>query len=304
MVDKKIPTIWMEEKGIELLGRDLCVNNRGDLCSYRHLKNDYVLNSWYVTEFADRENTGKQPVADWVPVALCDPDGNGECHSTANYIEWALRADRNISLWKPNIEALYEIYLAEQEQLNHEYLNITTEKAQIIRNTIYACMVDNASLNKEDKKLKLTKEDIGNKFECNNDGYRRAKLVYISGSDRFCFENSGGGLFVTDEDGDFVTNKTSIVKRHEPRWWLSQLPDADLLDLEWLSIDNDNHIYLYNHEPRILAGCERWNGGYSSESTRLSGLKCMPKLKNDEWKLSKISIDELRKWQNDNKNIK
>lgn len=165
-------------------------------------------------------------------------------------------------------------------------------------------MVDNASLNKEDKKLKLTKDDIGNKFENTAGivfelslvGEHGAVLLSQFGDYVIC---SLGGLI---NGGDsLITN--SLVKRHEPRWWLSQLPDADLLDLEWLSIDNDNHIYLYNHEPRILAGCERWNGGYSSESTRLSGLKCMPKLKNDEWKLSKISIDELRKWQNDNKNV-
>lgn len=78
------------------------------------------------------------------------------------------------------------------------------------------------------------------------------------------------------------------------------MPSADLFDGEWISCDragNDDDWYAYPFEPKIGETTNRWvtnNANYS-----LRGVK-MPDLTGDEWKLSKISIADLREWQKAN----
>ncbi len=123
MNEIKIPVSWIKKKGIVLSGRDLCCDNSGFLSSWDHIK--YNHNSWCVTAFADRKNTGKQPVDDWVPV--CWDAGFFRGTSLANIrLDWSL-----LKSWKPNIEALYKIYLAEQHGEN-EYIFSKTELTDAI----------------------------------------------------------------------------------------------------------------------------------------------------------------------------
>ena len=136
---------------------------------------------------------------------------------------------------------------------------------------------------KEDDKLKLTKDDIGNKFENKKKGIFEVVAV---GEHNASLLSKSGVYHSCQLDG--VINTTSdnvLVKRHDPRWWLSQLPDADLF-----------------HEDVKLIGCHNskeagwWYVVDKNGSNRWLPL-VMPKLKAEDYLLSKITPDELREWQ-------
>ena len=151
------------------------------------------------------------------------------------------------------------------------------------------------------KELKLTKDDVGKEFECCNESYPVSKMVYVSVTgDRFCFENAAGGLFIVDEEGKPLLFDTSIIKRHDTRWWLKDLPDADLFAYCWLACDSDGSWFYYKSEPIIDTVNFKVQGDIWQQFRHLDGIK-MPELKGDDWKESKISIDELREWQRLNK---
>lgn len=80
----------------------------------------------------------------------------------------------------------------------------------------------------------------------------------------------------------------SIASKLDNRHWLGQLPDADLFKLYQttdISCTQFGAWIAHNH------------GGHTNT---LYG-KMMPTLTGDEWRNSKISIDELRAWQGANK---
>lgn len=148
---------------------------------------------------------------------------------------------------------------------------------------------------KEDNKLKLTKDDVGKEFEC-----ELGNVFEITAFDKVnavAKSKEDNGYFIINHDGSFFAMGTrlnkKLVKRHEPRWWLSQLPDTNLFDCNWIASDYDGAWYHFNIEPtRIIDGCFLAHENDSCAQS-ISGIK-MPKLKGDEYKLSKISIDELR----------
>lgn len=78
---------------------------------------------YFVISFADRPNTGKQPVADWVPVDYVIEGRRKVDNCLASDVEWedyykesAMAPDlshRDISKYRPNFDALHDIYTKE-----------------------------------------------------------------------------------------------------------------------------------------------------------------------------------------------
>lgn len=159
----------------------------------------------------------------------------------------------------------------------------------------------------KEEDMKLTKDDIGKEFE------NRVGSVFtlvLCSSYNCVLSTSDGGFYICRHDGwiDSVCSDTidnRLVKRHEPRWWLNQLPDADILDGNWLAIDKSNRIAIFKHEPHINTGdCPFRVWTVEGDNyVNLYGIKNLPKLMDEEWKLSLISIDELRRWQQENYNV-
>lgn len=84
----KIPVKWILKKGINPISDDNCVR---------------VGKESFITSFSERENTGLQPVSDWVPVIITYPSESKD-KVFSGEVEWSLRSDRTIPLWKPNIQ--------------------------------------------------------------------------------------------------------------------------------------------------------------------------------------------------------
>jgi len=101
MSDIRVPTDWLKDKGIKTISSDnwVCFDEQT-----------------FIVSFADRENTGEQPVADWVPVIATYKNGRESDGLNAYGHGWPVGDGYNyLEKWKPNIKALYEIYLAEQK---------------------------------------------------------------------------------------------------------------------------------------------------------------------------------------------
>lgn len=121
-----------------------------------------------------------------------------------------------------------------------------------------------------------------------------------------CFELLDGAdlLFITNEDGvpsNANYHNLRIKSKRDPRHWLGWLPDADLFSGNWLAENNSGGWFCHENEPNR----EDNNGGVSlyADSGRSVNCLClkMPTLTGDEWRNSKISIDDLRAWQKENK---
>ena len=124
----------------------------------------------------------------------------------------------------------------------------------------------------------------------------------------------GNGEVCTAMDGDFYLfsfsgatsecnedSSIELVEKHEPRHWLKDLPDADLFteEVEFLASDSDSVWWGYGDDPEING---RYFEGIDSWSMHPINMPInMPTLSGDEWELSKISIDDLRAWQKENK---
>jgi len=132
---KKIPVSWIKEKGIELAIGDKWSTK--DETLQGTIGNDDVIKSFlasvfvnepFITSFADRQNPGKQPVADWVPVDYTCPSGSrgfGKLN-----LDWSLTDDiGDIKHWRPNFDALHDIYTKEKEAAMWNKLEQMTETA-------------------------------------------------------------------------------------------------------------------------------------------------------------------------------
>lgn len=259
----KLPVKWLREKGIEIL--------------YAYDEGDHNFRcggeNGYITSFADRENKGKQPVKGWVPVAMTFTDET-EVENTASTHYWALknRSDggQNIYKWKPNAKALMEIYTAEQSA------KLTEPK--------------------KETKLKLTKDDVGKEFEIGSGSV--FKSLYFK-NEQSVLEGPVGDLHVCDSYGYMDSLSVSIIKRHEPRWWLKDMPDAGafiLFEIKWLACIGG---CWHAHQDEPIFNNDHFQ--YDSHMATILNRYLMPQLKGDEWELSKISIDDLREWQKENK---
>lgn len=152
---------------------------------------------------------------------------------------------------------------------------------------------------KEGDMLKLTKDDIGKKFENEIGGIFTLKEV----GDLNCSLLSESGIYSTcQHDGITGCDNNRIiqglVKAHEPRWWLSQLPDADLFALDWIACDKVD--FWSSHEAQPLFDGSKFTVKGFASSYEISGIN-MPKLNSDECLISAISKNNLRQWQKNNK---
>lgn len=164
------------------------------------------------------------------------------------------------------------------------------------------CPCTLAPLKKEPKMIDLSTAVVGDKFLLNNGNivsfFARTKMNSIC-------ELETGHAMLYEHNGKFdesvecgnSKDEWDIVSKHDSRHWLKDLPDADLFseDVEFLASDNDSVWWGYGDDPEI-------NGRYFEgvDSWPMHPLK-MPTLTGDEWKLSKISIVELRAWQKEQK---
>ena len=124
----------------------------------------------------------------------------------------------------------------------------------------------------------------------------RVEIVMIDGND-YVVKSEVNGLMMMDISGAASNSLNDIVSKHEPRPWLKLLPDADIFE---------DDIYLYcsfsgrwgysKHSRRINQYGSCWAGSI----TLFSAIK-MPTLTGEQWKLSKISIPDLKAWQLENK---
>ena len=128
--------------------------------------------------------------------------------------------------------------------------------------------------------------------------------VFAFGHNSVVMRDEEGQFNVFDIDsGCVITFKTGpqydIVSKHDPRPWLKDLPDAGLFEDGWLAIHADEGWYWFEKEP-VISNNEYYHTNGMFVLVPIMGIK-MPKLTDDEWRDSKISIPDLKAWQEQNK---
>jgi len=164
---------------------------------------------------------------------------------------------------------------------------------------------------KEPKIIDLSMAKVEDKFDWSGDNMEGvklnglAKLEYITPNGFYVFYCGSGEigiLIVVDEYGIGVyTGKQQSFTKHDPRHWMKDLPDADLFNDGWLSLNRSNGWLWSIREP--VLGLKSYSLSAEYLIYDISFLK-MPTLIADEWELSKISIPDLKAWQEANKCIK
>lgn len=148
---------------------------------------------------------------------------------------------------------------------------------------------------KETKMIDLSTAEVGDELVCSDGDIHEVKYI-------------GAAALCTIKDGDlylFWLNGVSaersypkdfvIESKHEPRHWLKDLPDAKRLNDGYFACDSDGSWYFHSDEPELTES--QWSSGDESCTSMFK----MPNLAGDEWKLSKISIADLKAWQEQNK---
>jgi hypothetical protein len=141
----------------------------------------------------------------------------------------------------------------------------------------------------DEMNIDLRSAVVGDKFDTNDN---QSCVIVAKTNYNLCFELLDGAelLFITGEDG--VPERSNykhlaIKSKYEPRHWLKDLPDAGLLA-------------IYGTEFIELNEFGKWFAVNKHQCTALCN-DLMPTLTGDEWRNSKISIDELKAWQKENK---
>lgn len=258
----KLPATWLVSKGIKISPDDDWYNGGYEKVSEEiaNLLNSGSTISGFITSFANREDTGEKPVEDWVPVICIANCGTTyKCNTGMNWSLDGPSTTYNISYWKPDDKALMEMYTAEQ----------------------------NAKLTetKKETKLKLTKDDVGKEFLYFGE---IAKVCNISDSaERFVLSTSTDGFIIVNKNGESCTSGSFQLEQYEPRYWLKDLPNADLFS-ESVSCITCNFNGWY-----VSQGSSLMTGKYVTNK--------MPELTPGDLGSSEISIDDLREWQRVNK---
>jgi len=317
MNDIKLPVKWLREKGVMTHVGDAFYNDT--MIFYKHIADPVTGqldgNHLFITSFAWR--VGVHFDAASLP------------------IEVVSRPLKGATKWRPDAKTLMEMYTAEQRAKAIADTYTTSASVNLDTYTVtgsnYSMPIDNPMvvgcsdnitngdeteyffltiLNEEtnqasefykkpkkETKLKLTKEDVGKKFE---DRFEQVYKIQLCTDSDVAVTDNDGHIFVCDYDGVFenaITNQ--LIKRHEPRYWLKDLPDADLFTYDWIACDENGEWYNYEYSPPILSDVAYGAGGGGMFC--MACIKDLPKLTGDEWKLSKITIDDLRVWQKENK---
>ena len=104
--------------------------------------------------------------------------------------------------------------------------------------------------------------------------------IVLGNDELSCMVDFGG-------ETQHANSSMSVIRKHEPRHWLKDLPSADLFEL-YGGVDltcGENGVWLSHDE-----------GGFTLPLNKGK----MPTLTGDEWKDSKISIVDLKAWQEQN----
>lgn len=298
----KIPLKWVKEKGIKIhsgdivsdfeSGRPLVDSQLENINNYEYLGN-VGENKFFITSFAERENTGEQPFDDCVPIDTRHINDVEHENIKSDGISWQTDVYGYMTHYKPNIEALYEIYKSEQiknsNQLKVESLTRIMSSAE---NAINQMKRLNKALSKfstkeKETKLKLTKDDVGKQFECDKGNV--FEIIAFDKVNAVAKAQKDSGYFIVNHDGSFFVLGTriskSLIKRHEPRWWLSHLPKGIIEACELYAVD--------------CIECDNfgWHGHGSNGDIKTLDNNKMPKLIGAELNLSKISIVELSEFK-------
>ena len=127
--------------------------------------------------------------------------------------------------------------------------------------------------------IDLSTAEVGDNFDSLNERY---ELLMKSEKD-YVIKGCGARLYIVNRHGSsYEPDAVKLVSKHDPRHWLGQLPDADLF------LDDVGYIYCDSNS--------EWLSASGNDEYYFNFIK-MPTLTGDEWRDSKISIDELRAWQ-------
>lgn len=257
--------------------------------------NEYIPEGvFFLKSFADRPNTGKQPVGDDVVVDtswLSQP-------AHASGAGWELDPELSCNeTWKPNHAAMLKQYQAEQALQSLKEGDVITASS---RDELPDAVMDKAK-EKETKMIDLNGVKVGDSLVLRNSEVVNVLITHeesdqmVVGNEKaicICDMTTGAGSECSEYD---------IVSKHEPRHWLKDLPDVGLFNDEVKFLAWCNHRKgwcAFGGEPIVDFDDSHTNGFFSNYP--LTGIK-MPKLTGDEWKDSKISILDLKAWQLKNK---
>ncbi|HHZ71427.1 MAG TPA: hypothetical protein EYN54_14375 [Methylococcaceae bacterium] len=186
-----------------------------------------------------------------------------------------------------------EIYTAEQEDNTEKYVKIFNDakpkKSPHLIDEFVEALAEVFPRDKKETKLKLTEDDIGKKFENKARAVFEVTGVGIFSASLKSKETGWESVWTCELDGAIHTGgmykDNKLIKRHEPRYWLKDLPDADLFNVG-------------------IGGIYCNKAGWFASSGELSGsfiTNRMPELTPNDYSLSKISMVELKEWQEANK---
>lgn len=148
--------------------------------------------------------------------------------------------------------------------------------------------------------MKLTKADLGKEF---NTKCGLLTIVYI-GQEESCAtinDDKVKDLYILRNSNGICADdsEVSIVSRHDPRSWLTDMPNLGDIKDGWIACDGDGDWCSYTLKPEV--GSKMFISEFDSYVVNLSIIFNMPTLTGDQWKDSLISVAELKQWQADNK---
>jgi len=138
----------------------------------------------------------------------------------------------------------------------------------------------------KEKMIDLSSTRVGDDYNGQNGAVY--SIVITGNNDWVVKDVNTGSHYVLLIDGTFDGYRNhKLVSKHDPRHWLKDLPDADLFscNIDTIKMCEDNG-WLYTMNEGMT-----WH--------QINVIK-MPTLTGEEWKLSKISIVELKEWQRNN----
>ncbi len=240
----KLPIKWLNEKGISI--------ENGDVYEIKYAESKTLLGSVFSLDRGEVSQRHSPPNKDSVIISF------GWRRGIIKDFSIPIMAHVHEAKWKPNAEVLMEMYTEEQSA------KLTEPK--------------------KETKLRLTKEDVGKKFETSNGCVYSVALV---NDENAVIESETGNYYSCDLHGKCFHGANSIIKRHEPRWWLKDMPDADSFSKDVSSIHFEGDMNWYVTD---VNGHDHWLP-YAD----------LPKLDDNDRKLSEMTIEYLRVWQKKNK---
>lgn len=144
-------------------------------------------------------------------------------------------------------------------------------------------------IKKETKMIDLSTTKVGDEFVDGNDNIIKIVCVNNYAPKKYVGTINGRSAGMYDKHGKNIDPTcVNIVSRYEPRHWLKDLPDA------WV-------FELYETLELSCGSSGVWFAHLRNDTLAIAGPK-MPTLTGEEWKLSEISIPDLKAWQEANSN--